>query len=174
MVLSVYALIGGVLILFSGEFEIALAFFAVYFVFAIVNFLKESSYRKRWERMFSSSVEENVKEIAVCYITQRAKKLSKKEIKKFIADINDGNYTLSKSVITAIHSEYDEESDGGCIHYLEYDNDGLLRYVYSITGYTVGDIVWHIKTHHCSTEVIQTTKGYQNLVRRGWVKRKQT
>jgi len=78
-----------VIFLLFGQIVLAFGLFLIYFLYALFVYIKGTSYRSKWNKMFDSSVDEEVKEMVLCCITQRSKKLDKKLLKILIDDINN-------------------------------------------------------------------------------------
>ena len=166
MVVFMYAVIVSVVLLVIGQPGFACVAFIGYSLYASIGLLKGLSYKSKWDRMLNSDISRELREIILCHITQRAKKIDRKTLKKFITDINNGQYTVKTEVLTKIHTESLNESDGGYTYYLEFDNNGKLYYMSEsrIHYFKVGDVMWRILTDDHGTEVIKGYKGYNNLL----------
>lgn len=166
MVVFMYAVIVSIVLLICGQYGFAIIAFIGYTIYASINLFKELSYKSKWDKMLTPDINNELREVILCHITQRAKKIDNKTLKKFITDINNGLYTVSSETLTNIHSESLNESDGGYTYYLEFDNNGKLYYMSEsrIHYFKVGDVMWRILTADHSTEVIKGEKGYNNLL----------
>ncbi len=164
-VIFLYAVVVCVVLLIFGQPVWALLALAVYSAYGLIDVLRDRNYATKWNNMISHSVDEELKEILLCHITRRHPKINKKTIKKFITDINAGNYTIQKETITAIHSE-PPTSDEGYTYYIEFDNNGKLYYMSAarIHDFHVGDVMWCISAGSHSANVVKGAKGYVNLL----------
>ena len=168
-VMFMYAIIVFVILLICGQPGIAFLALIGYSLYGLIDVVRSHKYKSKWDKRIIQTVNNNVKEIVICHITQRADKISKKTIRQFVEDINNGNYTVKTKTLTNIHSTPPTDGDSGYDYHLEFDNDGLLYNVdeYMANKCKIGDVLWQVLTDSHTANVMKSSSGYQNLFHYG-------
>ena len=163
-VFSIYGAIVCVVLFFLGQRELAIIPIIIYPIYGLISIIKKYRKKKKLNTQLDS-VPDYMKNIVICHIMYRNKKISKKNRKQIIEDILNGDYKIETfDLIEKRTTESGSDDSYSRDYYLKFNNGKEYQVIKSdYNSSNIGDRLFEVTTSTDKMMCIKTKNEYINM-----------